>query len=138
MLISPFNTFQSCGISSREVCRNQFPVFVILCSSGSRFPFKSLRFFMVLNLITVKMTSLSPGRRCRKNGFLLFKNHNMIVRKRKSGERIINPVPAIIISRILFPERLYICCHKTKIAQDIKKDSIHVSFCRQFQVHHPN
>ena len=91
-LMSPFKTFQSCGISSSEVLRRKLP--------SGRAVLLSLN---VRNLISIKILSPNPGRRWQKNGFPFVRNKSRSISITKSGDRRISPVAAKNISKTLFP-----------------------------------
>lgn len=108
-LISPFITFKSCGTSSSEVDRTNFPTLVNRCASGRRFPEVSFSSVIVLNLTTLNIRSFFPGRSCMKKAPapLLAITRQSHVNK-KTGQMTINPNSEKIMSKKRLKYKLYI------------------------------
>src|SRR3546814_10579986 len=84
-LMSPFITFKSCGISSKEIFLTNLPIAVSRDASGSKFPKASFLSFMVLNLMTLNILPFLPGRSCRKKTEPLLERKNKTEVKKKMG-----------------------------------------------------
>src|SRR3546814_18389396 len=82
-LMSPFITFKSCGISSKEVFLTNLPIAVSRDASGSKFQKASFLSFMVLNLMTLNILPFLPGRSCRKKKETLLESKNKTEEKER-------------------------------------------------------
>ena len=107
--ISPFNTLISCGNSSKDEERTNFPTFVNLCASGNSCPSVPRSSVIVLNLITLNIFASFPGLSwVKKAPAPLFAKCSHIVTTNKIGDITINAINEIQKSRNRLKKCLYI------------------------------
>ena len=106
-LMSPLNTFISCGSSSRLVERMRRPIGVRRSLSGKSFPAPLCASVMVLNLIRWNILFFLPRRGWMKKN-VLCATQRTIVKKRLRGDKISNNEKESKISINLLNRFLYI------------------------------